>query len=543
MRFAEDCGEQALDPVFLAIAFLLGFLSRQVGLPPLVGFLVAGFVLNGLGFEGGRLLEQFANLGVILLLFSIGLKLKVETLLRPEVWAGASIHMAVTVVALGVVTYALAIAGVTLFAGLDLASSALVAFALSFSSTVFAVKALEEKGEMQSLHGRVAIGILIMQDVIAVVFITLSTGKTPSIWALALFGLIFLRPLLFAIMDRCGHGELIPLFGLVAALVLGAQVFDFVGLKADLGALILGMLLAGHRRAGEVSDSLLSFKDVLLVGFFLNIGLTATLSMEAVLAGIFFVVLLPLKVALFFALLTRFKLRARSSALAALSLATYSEFGLIVSAIGVANGWIGADWLAVVAVALAISFVLGSPLNASSHSIYARFYDLLLPWESPERHRDDQPIRTGDARIAIFGMGRIGSGAYDTMRERFGDIIIGLDSDQDKVDAHRAAGRNVILGDAMDSDFWQRAQPDDIRLVMLAMTELNANIEVVQRLAEGTFDGKIAAVARFRDELETLREAGADLVVDSFTEAGVGFAGQVEQTFSKELAKLSPAAT
>ena len=138
-----------MDPVFLAIAFVLGFAARQVGLPPLVGFLGAGFALNGLGFESGPLLVQFADLGVTLLLFSIGLKLKIETLLKPEVWAGASLHMAVTVVVFGLVIFALAAAGVHLFAGLNLASSTLIAFALSFSSTVFAVKLLEEKGEMQ----------------------------------------------------------------------------------------------------------------------------------------------------------------------------------------------------------------------------------------------------------------------------------------------------------------------------------------------------------------------------------------------------------
>ncbi len=136
-----------MDPVFLAVAFVLGFAARQVRLPPLVGFLAAGFALNGLGFESGPLLVQFADLGVTLLLFSIGLKLKIETLLKPEVWAGTSLHMAVTVVVFGLVIFALAAAGVLLFAGLDLATSALIAFALSFSSTVFAIKALEEKGE------------------------------------------------------------------------------------------------------------------------------------------------------------------------------------------------------------------------------------------------------------------------------------------------------------------------------------------------------------------------------------------------------------
>ncbi|MHA1152944.1 MAG: cation:proton antiporter domain-containing protein [Alphaproteobacteria bacterium] len=524
--------------MFLAIAFALGFAARQVGLPPLVGFLAAGFALKGLGFESSPMLAQFADLGVTLLLFSIGLKLKIETLLKPEVWAGASLHMMATIVVFGLAIFALAAAGLHLFAELDLATSALVAFALSFSSTVFAVKALEEKGEMQAMHGRVAIGILIMQDISAVVFITISTGKVPSLWALALFGLILLRPLLFMIMDRCGHGELIPLFGLVAALVLGAEAFDQVGLKADLGALVLGVLLAKHGRAGEISDSLLSFKDLFLVGFFLTIGLSGSLSLEAVLVAVLFVLVLPLKVALFFVLLTRFRLRARSSTLAALSLATYSEFGLIVGAIGVANGWLTADWLAVIAVALAATFALGAPLNAMAHGLYARFHDRLIPWESADRHPDDLPIHVGEARIAILGMGRIGTGAYDTMRARFGDIVIGLDSDPDKVAAHREAGREVILGDATDSDFWQRVQPNKILLVMLTLPQLSANLNMVRRLADGPYDGRITAVARFPDEVEILAEAGVHLAVDSFAEAGAGIAEHAQQQFAAELAGL-----
>jgi len=527
-----------MDPVFLAIAFGLGFAVRQFGLPPLAGFLAAGFALNGLGFESGPLLAQFADLGVTLLLFSIGLKLKIETLLKPEVWAGASLHMVATVVVFGLAIFALAAAGVHLFADLDLASSALIAFALSFSSTVFAVKALEEKGEMQALHGRVAIGILIMQDIIAVVFITLSTGKVPSLWALALFGLILLRPLLSMIMDRCGHGELIPLFGLFAALVLGAEAFDQVGLKADLGALILGILLAKHGRAGEISDSLLNFKDILLVGFFLNIGLSGTLGLEAVLVALLLVVVLPFKVALFFVLLTRFRLRARSSSLAALGLATYSEFGLIVCAVGVANGWLTADWLAAIAVALAATFVLGAPLNAMAHGIYARFHDRLIPWESATRHPDDQPIPLGEARIVVLGMGRIGTGAYDTMRARHGDVVIGLDSDPDKVSAHQEAGRDVILGDATDSDFWERVRPGKIRLVMLTLPELSANLDITRGLADSPYDGKIAAVARFSDEVEILERAGVHVAVDSFVEAGAGFAGHVQRRFAAELAGL-----
>ena len=527
-----------MDPVFVAVAFVLGFSARQIGMPPLVGFLAAGFVLKGLGFESTPFLNMFADLGVMLLLFSIGLKLKIKTLLRPEVWAGATIHMAVTVAVFGFVIFLISTAGVHLFADLDLATSALVAFALSFSSTVFAVKTLEEKGEMQSLHGRVAIGILIMQDIIAVVFITVSTGKVPSIWALALFGLIPLRPLLYLIMNRCGHGELIPLFGLVAALVLGAEAFDQVGIKADLGALVLGVLLANHARAGEISDSLLSFKDILLIGFFLNIGLTGTLSLEAVLIALLFVLLLPFKVILFFVLLTRFRLRARSSSLSALGLATYSEFGLIVGAIGVKSGWLAPDWLTVVAVALAFTFVLGAPLNAMAHDLYARFHAKLIPWEGTIRHPDDQPIHAGDARVAVLGMGRVGTGAYDLLQTDHGDVVIGLESNPEKAALLQEAGRNVILGDATDSDFWERLQPGKIQLVLLTLPELAANLDVIRRLTDSPYAGKITVVARYPDEVPLLEEAGADLVVDSFTEAGAGFAARVQEHYASELAEI-----
>ena len=183
----------ALDPTWIVVAFGLGFLGRLVGLPPLVGFLIAGFALNAMGVQGSDIVDSLADLGVTLLLFCIGLKLRIGTLARPEVWAGASLHMSITVVVFGLACWGLAAAGLVGFTDLDLRTAALVAFALSFSSTVFAVKIFEDKGEMASLQGRVAIGILIMQDVIAVVFLSATSGTWPSVWALGLLALPLLR--------------------------------------------------------------------------------------------------------------------------------------------------------------------------------------------------------------------------------------------------------------------------------------------------------------------------------------------------------------
>ena len=131
-----------MDPISISIAFLLGFGARQVGLPPLVGYLAAGFVLNGMGIEGGDALEIISDMGVHLLLFTIGLKLKVRSLFKPQIWATGTIHMLITVAFFTAAIFGLSLAGTSLFASLDFKLSLLVAFALSFSSTVFAVKVL-----------------------------------------------------------------------------------------------------------------------------------------------------------------------------------------------------------------------------------------------------------------------------------------------------------------------------------------------------------------------------------------------------------------
>jgi Kef-type K+ transport system membrane component KefB len=180
--------------VLITVAFLVGMLARRLGLPPMVGFLAAGFALRGAGFEGSDQLGLIADFGVTLLLFTIGLKLKVRSLARPEVWAGTSLHMGATMVVLAGVGLLLGMLGLPLFRELDVKTALVLGFALSFSSTVFAAKAFEERAELATRHATAAIGILIMQDVIAVVFLTVTSGKVPAVWALALLLLPFLLP-------------------------------------------------------------------------------------------------------------------------------------------------------------------------------------------------------------------------------------------------------------------------------------------------------------------------------------------------------------
>ncbi len=522
-----------MDPLWILIAFTLGFVVNRVGLPPLVGYLIAGFVLQALGVEGGETLEEIADLGVTLLLFSIGLKLRLRTLAKPEIWAGASIHMMVTVIVFGGGIYALSRIGLPTFSDLDLKFSLLMAFALSFSSTVFAVKVLEERGEMSSLHGRVSIGILIMQDIFAVLFLTFSTGKIPSPWAIALVGgLLVARPVFFAILNRVGHRELLLLFSIFLALGLGVGGFEYVGLKPDLGALFVGILVAGHPKAEEMAKGLLSFKDLFLVGFFLSIGLAGAPTLQAVGLGGLLAVGVIFKVVLFFLLLTRFKLRARTSLLASFSLANGSEFGLLVVTTGFKNGWIGSEWLTIFAISLSMTLVLASPVNTYVHSIYSRLSRRLKSFETKVRLAEDQPIDPGDAKVAVFGMGRIGTGVYDDMRQRYGEVVIGIDFDEETVQKHIGAGRKVIFGDPTDYDFWAKGGQGKgkIQTVLLTLPEHTANMTVVSQLTELKFIGSIAAVAKFDDEIEELKESGAHVVFNLYAEAGHGFAKHVYET-------------
>ncbi len=516
------------DVTWVSLAFLLGFLSRSVGLPPLVGFLATGFVLNYWGIASGETLQKLADLGITLLLFTVGLKLNVKVLARPQVWAVTTLHIAIVMVFFTLVIFALSQLSVPLFAGLDLRLSLVLAFALSLSSTVFVVKSLEEKGEMRSLHGRIAIGVLIMQDLAAVIFLAASAGKSPSLWALLLFLLIPLRPLLHKLLQKTGHGELLILYGLVLALG-GAELFELGGVKDDLGALIMGVLISTHPKANELAKSMLGFKDLFLVGFFLSIGLAGQLSLEALIIGLLLVPFIFVKSALFFTLMTRFKLRARTSLLATLNLTNFSEFGLIVAAMSVANGWLDAEWLTVIAIALSFSFVIAAVLTSRDDKIYRQFRMFWLKLQTKERLADDKVLDLLGATIAIFGMGRVGSGAHDKMRELHGDTVVGIDFDIERVNDLQSKERHVLYGDPSDGDFWEKIEQDHkLELVMLALPNLQANLDALAQLREISFSGRVSTIAKFPDEVEVLKKAGATEVFNVYTEAGTGFAEHVE---------------
>jgi len=518
-----------INSAWVGSAFLFGFTCKRLRLPPMLGFLLAGFVMNFLGLTGGSLaLDRIADLGIIVLLFTIGLKLDLKGLTKPEIWGGATVHALLSIFLVAGVILIAGTLGVAHLSGLSLPQAALIGFALSFSSTVFAVKVLEEKGEMNALHGRAAIGILIMQDLMAVFFLTISKGELPSLWAVALPVFLFaIRPLLMRMIDHIGHGELLPFSGLFIALVVGTTSFSLVGLKPDLGALVIGMLIGSHARAYELSSSLYSFKDLFLVGFFFQIGLTGIPNLEHLLLALGLTVVLAGKTFFYFLTLTRFHLRARTSLLATLSLANYSEFGLLVAAIAMKQGWLGPDWLIIVALSLTFSFLLAAPLNSNAHRIYNRFAGQLQRFETKTTHPGDIQIDLGQADTLIFGLGPFGAMAYDTTRERQGEKVLAVDYNKETVKTQSAAGRRVIWGDATDYDFWRKIDLAKVKIIMLTMSNHQANLLALREIQSAGYEGPVTAAARFEDQRIELEQAGATAAYNIFSEAGAGYADHV----------------
>ena len=161
-----------MDILWIGIAFVFGMLFSRIKLPPLVGYLVAGGVLSAYGYEAGAALHEIAHLGVLFLLFTVGLHLRFKNIIQTEVLGTGSVHLVISSLLFIPIAYSL---------GYELTSSVIIGLVLSFSSTVLTAKNLERRDELGAFHGRVAIGILILQDLVAIVLLGLTSGSAPSL--------------------------------------------------------------------------------------------------------------------------------------------------------------------------------------------------------------------------------------------------------------------------------------------------------------------------------------------------------------------------
>lgn len=507
-----------LESVWLSFAFFLGLMARLVKLPPLIGYLLAGFMITlfssdlELTDNGASILDHVSHLGVLLLLFSIGLKLSVKSLVRPEVMGPGIAHFVLITISYSAVFH--------FFMDIPAPTALILGIALSFSSTVLSAKVLESKNELQSFHGKIAIGILILQDILALVTLAFTTGITPSPYALLLLLVPFTRPLIFKLIDLSGKDDLFILLGLYFSLILGGHGFESLGLSSEIGALLLGILIAPHPKSADLSDSLWSIKEFFLVGFFLKIGLQGLPTTNDWIFAVGVNLFLWFKGVLFFFLLILFKLKARSAFLTGLSLTAFSEFGLILSSL------VLKEWMIPLALTVSLSFLISAPLNALSHKIFDRFYKRLSRFERNTHHPDEQPIYLEGACTLILGLGRTGTSALRTLQNN-GIKIIGIDSNNEKVQQYKEEGLKAHYGDAEDPQFWEKLKLGPVHTVLLCLPDFSAKIESVRRLRQQGFTGQIVAHCMDNEEEKKLLEEGASYTYLTLVEAGKSLAQAV----------------
>jgi predicted Kef-type K+ transport protein len=496
------------DIGWIVIAFMSGLGARALRLPPLVGYLTAGMLLAVAGVTGGATIERVGELGIALLLFIVGLDLRWKNLVRPEVVGAGTVHLVLFALLCGIAGWMLGLSGL---------GAAVVAISLGTSSLVLAAKALEAHRDVRAYHGRVAIGITLLQVVIATAALGV-LGPAPSPWAAALLALPMARQPLHALLERIDTEELTLFFGLAVA-VAGYLLAGQLGIAGELGALAAGALLAGHARTEELADTLSPLKDTFLAAFFLGVGLIGFPSMAglAVVGGL--LLLLLVKVALFFGVLVGFRLKARTAFMAALPLTTYSGFTLILGSAAVDVGALPSSTLTVLALATAGSYLLNALITTQTPALWRRLDRWLTAFERSGRHPDAQPQTLGHAQFLVIGMDRIGTAAYDYLGHQM-QCVAGLDDDPRRISHHRQEGRRVLYADARDRALWEELDFGALQAVILTLSDQMAKLEAISALREAGFEGAISALTADPDNREALLQAGANAAYLSIEQTG-----------------------
>lgn len=498
-----------MDILWVGVAFIFGMLVSRIKLPPLVGYLAAGAALSAYGYHGGPALEEIAHLGVLFLLFTVGLHLRLKNIIRTEVLGTGGIHLLVST---GLFV------PISLAFGYDLIASVIIGLVLGFSSTVLTAKNLERRAELGAFHGRVAIGILILQDIVAIILLGLTSGTAPSPWSLALLGLPLIRPGIIKLVELSKEEELKLLFALMLALGGGA-LFEGLGLSSELGALIAGMLLSGNKVADELSKKLWGLKEAFLVGFFLEVGLAGLPNLQEFYLALAALALLPIKALLFFGLMLMFKLRARTSFIATISLTSYSEFTLIAGTVAATAGFIPPGVVVAFALLTAVSFALNAPLSIWEEQLWQKMEMALSRFERDVRHPDQQTISLGSAEYLVIGMGNAGMAAYDRLKIDDKNVV-GMDIDPARIEGNLSEGRRVIYGDMQDIELWSNLDMSGLKSVILAIGTPEAKVNATKYMRQNKYNGAIYALTMQENEHKALREAGASAVCLPITQAG-----------------------
>ncbi|HEV7264743.1 MAG TPA: cation:proton antiporter [Falsiroseomonas sp.] len=538
--------------VFHEVAALL-VLGAAVGLvavllrqPLIVGLIAAGILAGPAALDLVRSDEHIAllsELGIAVLLFLVGLKLDIG-LVR-------SLGAVAVATGLGQVAFTAIIGfALCLALGLDALTSLYVAVALTFSSTIIIVKLLSDKREIDSLHGRIALGFLIVQDIFVVLSMVVvsalaaGTGEASALAGLGravlgggamlvLVGFV-IRFVATPLTERLARApELLAGFAIGWAALLAALA-DTVGLGKELGGLLAGISLASTPFREAIAARLASLRDFLLLFFFIALGARLDLGAlgeqvgASVVLSVFVLVGNPLIVV---AIMGAMGYRRRTGLLAGLTVAQISEFSLIFMAMGVSLGHVAEPALGLVTLVGLVTIALSTYMITHSHRLAdwldrpLRLFERTHPWREAAATGEAAMQREAGAEVVLFGLGRYGGSIARRLHDR-GLRVLCVDFDPEAVRAWNRPGFEAVYGDATDPELIASLPLAGVRWAISSipghaggLTHEDHRLSLIDALHGQRFAGRIAVTAHGESDVAALQARGADLVLLPFRDA------------------------
>jgi len=536
----------------LAVAAGIGALALWLRQPLIIAFIVAGILLGPAGLDWVHALDQvdlFAKLGIGLLLFVVGLKLE-PRLIR-------SVGPVAMVAGVGQMTITAAIGfAVALALGMTQMNAIYVAAALTFSSTIIIVKLLSDKREIDALHGRIALGILIMQDIVVILLmigLTAFGGELTEshfgvqvlqvigtgIGFLALVALVtrYLLPSLLRSLAR--WPELLTLFAIAWAIGL-ATLGTTLGFSKEVGAFVAGVALAATPFRAILAARLVSLRDFMLLFFFIDLGVQIDMGHLGAALGpaiLLSVIVLVGKPIMVMAFVGRMGYAKRTAATAGLAMGQISEFSLILAAVGLSLGHIDKPTMGLITLVGLITIGMSTYMILYSDQLYRRLAPALGIFVFGKRgtdghSRDTEPDLISPVNTIVFGLGRYGRNLAQELQRR-GRSVLGVDFDPERVRFWRERGIATLYGDLEDAELFHGLPLAEVQWIVCTIPEKDKSMVLLDTLKHIGFAGLTAVTADTLQHRESLQAAGADVVLlpfrDAATEAAEILASQSEK--------------
>jgi Kef-type K+ transport system membrane component KefB len=527
--------------LLLLLAAGLGALFVRLRQPVLIAYIVIGIALGPAGLGLVKAHDQvalLAQIGVTVLLFIVGLKLDLQHVR----------HIGPVALATGLGQLGFTIAGgfvLILLLGQDLMTALYVSVALTFSSTIIIVKLLTDKRELDSLHGRIAVGFLIVQDIAVVLaMMAMSALRVPEgqaapegwVVALSLVARLALAVVLVAavmrwvlprlVMAMARSQELLLVFAMAWGLGLAA-LGAWAGFSMEAGAFVAGFTLANTPYREAIHARLSGIRDFLLLFFFIHLGAELEMSTlgdalgPALVLSLFVLIGNPLIV---MAIMGYMGYRKRTGFMAGLTVAQISEFSIVFVAMGISLGHVDVQALGLTTLVGLVTITLSTYMILYAQPLYER----LAPWlDVFERRRpyrelavDRHGPRDGEAGVLIFGLGRFGSAMLRELRRR-GLPATGIDHDPEAVRAFKREGLPVHFGDAENPDYLESLPLASTSWVVSTLPLLESTRMLVHGLRRAGYQGPIAVAARSEQDAAALRALPIQHIYVPYHEAGL----------------------